>query len=93
MSCISLFSYCISWINFCQSNKINGMDEKELLLELGLKIKLERVRKRLSQEKLAEIAGINQRSVSLIESGLSDVKFLTLTKIAEALDIKFDLIK
>lgn len=67
------------------------MEDKELLLELGLKIKLERVRKRLSQEKLAELANINPRSVSLIESGLSDVKFLTLTKIANALDMKIEL--
>lgn len=68
------------------------MEDKELLLELGLKIKLERVRKRLSQEKLAELANLNQRSISLIEGGRSDVKFLTLTKIANALGMKIELI-
>jgi transcriptional regulator with XRE-family HTH domain len=67
------------------------MKDKELLLELGIKIKLERVRKRLSQEELADLANINPRSVSLIENGMSDVKFLTLTKIANALGMKIEL--
>ena len=64
------------------------MDKKELLLKLGNKIRYERVRKDLSQEELAERANINMRSVSTIECGITDIKFSTLTKIAEALGIE-----
>ena len=64
------------------------MNKKELLLKLGNKIRYERMRKNLSQEKLAEFANINMRSISTIECGVTDIKFTTLNKIAEALDIE-----
>mgnify|MGYP002623662363 CR=1 FL=1 len=64
------------------------MDKEELLLKLGNKIRYERMRKKLSQEELAEMANINMRSISTIECGLTDIKFTTLTKIAEALNIE-----
>ena len=65
------------------------MKAKETSLEkLGLRIRVNRVAKRWSQEDLAEHANINMRSVSLIENGISDVKYTTLCKIAKALGIK-----
>ena len=44
--------------------------------------------KNISQEKLAELANINMRSISMLENGLTNVKFLTLYKIAEALEVE-----
>lgn len=64
------------------------MEDIELLLKLGNKIRYERVRRHLSQEKLAELANINMRSVSTIECGTTDVKFTTLNKIAKALGVE-----
>lgn len=64
------------------------MDDKELLLKLGSKIRYERVKNKLSQEELAEMANLNMRSISTIECGISDVKFTTLYKIAKALNIE-----
>ena len=64
------------------------MNKDELLLKLGNKIRYERVRRHFSQEKLAELANINMRSVSTIECGATDVKFSTLYKIANALEIE-----
>ncbi len=64
------------------------MEDTELLLKLGNKIRYERVRRHLSQEKLAELANINMRSVSTIECGTTDVKFTTLNKIADALGVE-----
>ena len=46
------------------------------------------MRKNLSQEELAELANINMRSISTIECGITDIKFTTLTKIAEALGVE-----
>lgn len=63
------------------------MEDKELLLKLGNKIRYERVRRHLSQEKLAELANLNMRSISTIECGTTDVKFTTLNKIADALGV------
>ena len=64
------------------------MSDKEILLKLESKIIYERKRKTLSQEQLAEMADVNMRSISMIENGLSNVKFLTLYKIANALNIE-----
>lgn len=64
------------------------MIEKEILLKIASKIIYERKKKNLSQEQLAESAGINMRSISMIENGLTNMKFLTLYKIAEALGIE-----
>lgn len=64
------------------------MDNSEILLKLGSKIRYERMRKHISQEKLAELADINMRSISTIECGTTDVKFTTLNKIANALNVE-----
>ncbi len=64
------------------------MIEKEILLKIASKIIYERKKKNLSQEQLAESAGINMRSISMIENGLTNMKFLTLYKIAEALSVE-----
>lgn len=64
------------------------MDDRELLLKLGNKIRYERVRRHLSQEKLAELANMNMRSISTIECGTTDIKFTTLNKIATALNME-----
>lgn len=64
------------------------MEDTELLLKLGNKIRYERVRRHLSQEKLAELANLNMRSISTIECGTTDIKFTTLNKIAKALGVE-----
>lgn len=64
------------------------MRDKELLLKLGLKVRFERLKKGLSQEELAEKARLNTRSISLIERGLSDIKFSTLACISEGLQVE-----
>lgn len=64
------------------------MSDKEILLKLASKISYERKLRNLSQEKLAELAGVNMRSISMIENGSTNVKFLTLYKIANAFNIE-----
>ena len=60
------------------------------LITLGQNIKAERNRKYLSQEKLAEMVGIQTHHVSKIERGLVDIKFSTLLGILKALNLEFD---
>ncbi len=60
------------------------------LVELGKNIKAERNRKFLSQEKLAELVGVQTHHISKIERGLVDIKFSTLIAILKALDLDFE---
>jgi len=62
--------------------------KNETLFKLGQKIRYERVKRKMSQEELAEVADMNFRSISYIECGKHDVKFLTLEKIAKAFDME-----
>lgn len=67
---------------------MNEEVEDEVLLKLGNKIKYERMKRKWSQEKLAEVAGLSMRSISLLECGLNNVRFITIFKIANAFEIK-----
>jgi transcriptional regulator with XRE-family HTH domain len=59
------------------------------LIELGKNIKAERNRQFLSQEKLAELIGMQTHHISKIERGLVDIKFTTLIAILKALKLDF----
>ena len=55
------------------------------LIELGNKIREERKKKGLSQERLAFDADVDRSYIGGIERGERNVSFLTLVKIAECL--------
>ena len=57
------------------------------LLELGNKIRLERMKRDMSQEQLAERANISVRTVSDIERGITDIRYTNLLQIALAFDL------
>ena len=60
----------------------------ELTKKFGWKVKIERMKKKISQEKLAEIAGLNKNSLGLIERGETTPSIETANNIANALGIK-----
>lgn len=67
------------------------MDKKDDLVILGDNIRIERLRKKWSQEYLADIAGLSQsQHVSRIESGKVDIQATTLFAILRALNCKLD---
>lgn len=57
------------------------------LKNIGHNIKVERVKKYLSQEQLAEISDTTRHTISMIETGLRHPKILSVLKIANALNI------
>ena len=57
------------------------------LLELGNKIRFERMIRGISQEKLAELANISIRTISDIERGITDIRYTNLLQIAEAFQL------
>lgn len=63
-------------------------DEEGLLKSLGIVIREHRQRRDLSQEALADAAGIDRSHMGKIERGERNVTLLNLAKIARALDAK-----
>lgn len=63
------------------------MEDKELLEKFGLKIKVERAKRRLSQEQLAELAGLSSKFISNIELTKQNPSLTSIKNIAEALGI------
>lgn len=55
--------------------------------QLGSRIKSLRVQKGLSQDKLAEAAGLNGKYLGEVERGQSNISIVNLAKIAEVLDV------
>uniref|UniRef100_UPI004027DE88 helix-turn-helix domain-containing protein n=1 Tax=Candidatus Scatousia sp. TaxID=3085663 RepID=UPI004027DE88 len=66
------------------------MDKKALLAIFGNNLRAERNRQNLSQEKLAEKAGIMMSQISRIESGKTDLRLSTLVPILKALNLEFE---
>lgn len=56
--------------------------------KIGLKIVLERTKRRLSQEKLAELSDLSKTALGAIERGTSSPSIDTLDRIASALEIE-----
>lgn len=52
--------------------------------KFGLKVKIERVKLGISQEKLAEIAGLNRNSIGSIERGETSPTLDTIDSLAKA---------
>ena len=63
------------------------MDNIELV-KLGQKIKFERIKRKLSQEQLAELCDISVHGISNIETGKTDIRYTNLQKLAKAFDVR-----
>lgn len=63
------------------------MEDKKIFDIIGLNVKVERTRKRLTQAKLAELIDVHEKYIGKIETGKQNVTVKTLNKIANALGI------
>ncbi len=57
------------------------------VLKLGLKIRVERQKQKISQEKLAELSNLNRNFIGMIERGETNVTIKNLENIANALNL------
>ena len=64
---------------------IYGMSNQAILREMGERLKRKRLDKNVSQQELAELAGLNRTTVSEIEQG-KPFAMLTFIQILRALD-------
>ena len=62
----------------------------DLTEKLGQKIRIERMKRKMSQEKLAELAELNRNFIGMVERGETNITVRNLEKIANTfeLDIK-----
>jgi len=58
-----------------------------ILMEFGARVRKHRLKRKLSQEKLAEIADLHRTYIGQIESGRRNVALLNIAKIAKALGV------
>ncbi|MBQ8459572.1 helix-turn-helix transcriptional regulator [bacterium] len=57
------------------------------VMKLGLKIRVERQKQKISQEKLAELADLNRNFVGMVERGETNVNVQNLENIANAMNL------
>ncbi len=63
--------------------KVDEIDKK-----VGMNIRLERVKRGISQESLADLAGLARSTMGIVERGEQSPSIQTITKIAIALNIE-----
>jgi len=62
-------------------------EEKKLLEEFGRNLRLKRAGKKISQERLALIAGIHRNYVGMLERGEQNPTLMTLIKLSKSLEM------
>lgn len=67
-------------------------EKKELNIEIGARIKTEREKAGLTQERFSELIGLGPKSVSAFERGTVGISFSTLKKICQVLSVSSDAI-
>jgi transcriptional regulator with XRE-family HTH domain len=63
------------------------MDQQVLLTALGLRIRMIRLNKDLTQSQLATICNFEKSTMSKIEAGQVNVSYFTLCRLSEGLDV------
>ena len=69
---------------------IANMDKDEILEKVAENIRIERLRQRLSQEKLAEMSGITQKYLDLIENKKSTPSIVIIVNICNSLKMELN---
>lgn len=62
-------------------------DKNYIILRFGRKVRMEREKRNLSQEKLAELADVHRTYIGMIERGEKNITLLNIEKLASAFDI------
>lgn len=72
---------------FDKSFTIFFMNDNEILTKVAENIRISRLKKKITQEKLAEMAGVTQKYISLIEKQKANPSIVITTRICIALNI------
>ncbi len=63
------------------------MQKEEIIKTVADNIRIERLKKKISQEKLAEMAGITQKYLNLIENAKANPSIMIVISVCKALKI------
>ena len=66
------------------------MDKTSLLKRFGKNVKIERIKKELTQEKFAEILDVNPNYIACIECGRQNMSLGKILELANALEIDIE---
>lgn len=61
--------------------------QKEFLINLGMEIKVARIRKGMTTNSLSEACGLHRATINEIEGGRTESKILNYKRIADALGV------
>lgn len=76
---MTVFPIYLDWLDF--------MPREHVFIRFGKVLKKVRTHRGLSQEKLAEIAGLHRTYVSTVERGQRNISILNIEKLAVALEV------
>lgn len=62
--------------------------KKDILVKFGTKVRAERIKQNLSQEELAEKAGVHRTYIGMIERAEKNITLETIEKICNALGLE-----
>ena len=65
-------------------------EQSRLLKELGASVRRERVARKLTQERLAELVAVNPRTIQKIEAGGLNILVTTLARLQGALGCEWE---
>ena len=66
--------------------------KKDTLIQFGSKVRQERIKRNLSQETLAEKAGMHRTYIGMIERAEKNITLLNIKKIANALNLPLSIL-
>ncbi len=66
------------------------MEKEEILKIISCNIRTERLKRRLSQEKLSELSGITQKYLNMIENAKVNPSIVVVVKICRSLNVNID---
>jgi transcriptional regulator with XRE-family HTH domain len=61
--------------------------KKDILIKFGHKVRFERLKKKLSQEELADVTGVHRTYIGMIERAEKNITLENIEKIAKALNL------
>lgn len=64
--------------------------QKQILIKFGKKVREERLKKNISQEELAALAGVHRTYIGMIERAEKNITLVNIQKIAKALGISLE---
>lgn len=66
------------------------MNKKELLKKFGKNVKIERIKKDLTQEKFAEILGVSANYLACVKNGRQNMSLGKILELANALETNIE---